>query len=143
MFGDFYCTRCNRAWGSGNAWENKGQDCRVCGTLVYPCMLKPLQPRFGRDQSREPHDQERCQMCQELGYNCKGYIPPIDNNAVDDDVDEVDDDDLSVITGNSSVTEDLISREGSGLDDADLTPTEDNFNENLQIATKELSKMKL
>ena len=143
MFGDFCCTRCNRAWGSGNAWENKGQDCRVCGTLVYPCMLKPLQPRFGRDQSREPHDQERCQMCQELGYNCKGYIPPIDNNAVDDDVDEVDNDDLSVITGNSSVTEDLISREGSDLDDADLTPTEDDFDENLQIATKELSKMKL
>ena len=142
MFGEFRCTRCNRTWSSGYAWEDKGQDCRVCGTLVYPCMLRPLRPRLG-DQSRQPHDQERCQMCQELGYNCKSYTPPIDNNVVDEDVDEVDDDDLSVITGNSSVTEDLISREGSDSDDADLTPTEDDFDENLQLATKELSKMKL
>ena len=94
--------------------------------LVYPHTLRPLRPRFRGHQSREPRDQECCQMCQELGYNCKVFTLPIDNNVVDEDVDEVNDDDISV-TGNSSVTVDLISREGSDLDDADLMPTEDDF----------------
>lgn len=140
MFGEFTCPKCQRSWKSGNAWEGKGQKCNKCDKLVYPQNLRPLLPRMGEKKS-EPHDQERCQMCQELGYNCK--LKPRDNELEIDDDDFDDDDELSVITENSSVT---MSREGSltpDLDEADLTPTEDNIDDDLTSAIGQLAEMKI
>lgn len=120
MFGEFFCGKCARKWYSGNAWEGKGQQCRGCNSMVHPTSLRPLRPSSGY-QAKEPHDQVRCQMCQELGRNCKEYIPKEDNVVKDDDIPyEEDDDEQSVITDNSSVTE-----VGSDIEDGDLTPTED------------------
>ena len=120
MFGEFFCGKCVRKWYSGNAWEGKGQQCRVCNLMVHPTSLRPLQPSPGY-QAKEPHDQARCQMCQELGHNCKEYIPKEDNVAKDGDIPyEEDDDKQSLITDNSSVTE-----VSSDIEAGDLTPTED------------------
>ena len=120
MFGEFVCGECVHKWYSGNAWEGKGQQCRVCDLMVHPTSLHPLRPSSGY-QAKEPHDHARCQMCQELGRNCKEYIPKEDNVAKDGDIPyEEDDDEQSVITDNSSVTE-----VSSDIEDGDLTPTED------------------
>ena len=120
MFGEFFCGKCVRKWYSGNAWEGKGQQCRECNLMVHPTSLRPLRPSPGY-QAKEPHDQARCQMCQELGRNCKEYIPKEDNVAKDGDIPyEEDDDKQSLITDNSSVTE-----VSSDIEDGDLTPTED------------------
>ena len=59
-------------------------------------------------------------MCQELGHNCKEYIPKEDNVAKDGDIPyEEDDDKQSIITDNSSVTE-----VSTDIEEGDLTPTE-------------------
>ena len=87
---------------------------------VIQWFIQPLRPSSGY-QAKEPHDRARCQMCQELGRNCKEYIPKEDNVVAEGDIPyEEDDDEQSVITDNSSVTE-----VGSDIEDGDLTPTED------------------
>ena len=89
--------------------------------MLHPSNLRPLEPRPGY-QAKEPHDQARCQMCQELGRNCKNYVPQgIDLSYEDDDK-------QNIITENSSVTEVSGVREESLIPpaiDSDLTPTED------------------
>ena len=77
MFGEFYCHYCHHGWSSGNAWAGKGQRCKMCQTMVFPKSLRPLKPQpYDDDKNRKPHQQDLCQKCQELGYNCRNYIPP-------------------------------------------------------------------
>ena len=118
MFGEFFCGKCVRKWYSGNAWEGKGQQCRVCNSMVHPTSLCPLWPSPGY-QGKEPHDQACCQMWQELGHNCKECIRKEDNVAKDGDIPYEDDDEQSLITDNSSVTE-----VSTDIEEGDLTPTE-------------------
>jgi len=106
MFGNFYCTGCQHKWSSGNAWEGKGQECLLCREMVLPVSLRPLRPRFRREEDRKPHLEDLCQKCQELGYNCRGYA------------DEPDD--VSVISESSSVSDSSVSEQD--LDEEDLTP---------------------
>ena len=121
MFGEFFCDECDHKWYSGNAWEGKGQECRQCGRMIHPYSLRPLRPSSGY-QAKEPHDQARCQMCQELGHNCKNCVPQ------DIDLSYEDDDEQSLISKDSSVTEVSSVREESLTPPAvygDQTPTED------------------
>ena len=108
MFGEFHCEDCKHKWYSGNAWEGKGQQCLQCKKMILPLSLRPLLHRFHNDEDRKPHKQELCEKCQELGYNCRQYTPV----EVDDDV--------SVFSESSSVTESSVSEQD--LDEEDLTP---------------------
>ena len=75
MFGEFYCKTCQHRWSSGNAWPGKGQKCKTCLRMVLPKSLRPLKPQpYNKD--RKPHKRGFCQMCQELRYDCRDYIPP-------------------------------------------------------------------
>ena len=77
MFGEFYCHNCHHGWSSGNAWAGKGQKCKTCQRMVFPKSLRPLKPQsHDDDKNRKPHQQDLCQKCQELGYNCRNYVPP-------------------------------------------------------------------
>ena len=75
MFGQFYCQHCWHKWSSGNAWPGKGQKCKTHLRMVHPKFLQPLKPQpYNKDH--KPHKRGFCQMCQELGYDCRDYIPP-------------------------------------------------------------------
>jgi len=79
MFGEFYCQHCHRRWSSGVAWQGKGQQCKTCRRMVLPKSLRPLQSQRTHnsdDEDRKPHQGNLCQMCQELGFNCRQYNPP-------------------------------------------------------------------
>ena len=78
MFGEFYCQYCRCGWSSGNAWEGKGQQCKTCQRMVLPKSLRPLNAQFhGSDKDRKPHKRNLCQKCQELGYDCRNYVPSL------------------------------------------------------------------
>ena len=75
MFGQFYCENCQHRWSSGNAWPGKGQKCKTCLRMVLPKSLQPLKPQ-PHNKDCKPHKRGFCQMCQDLGYDCRDYIPP-------------------------------------------------------------------
>ncbi|XP_019851205.1 PREDICTED: uncharacterized protein LOC109581500 [Amphimedon queenslandica] len=135
MFGEFFCKECQRGWKSGNAWEGKGQECNKCNRLVYPSTLCPLRPPKFTPEHREPHDQSRCEMCKELGTNCRTFDSYAGNVASTEELPhEEDEDNLSVITDTSSALSSVRDRSFSPEDDlndddlspgdGDLTPTE-------------------
>jgi len=115
MFGEFRCTGCIHTWYSGNAWEGKGQQCLQCKRMILPASLRPLQYQFHNDEDRKPHIQELCEKCQELGYNCREYTPAED------------DDDESVFSESSSVTDTIVSEQE--LDEEDEPITENSASE--------------
>ncbi|UJR17480.1 hypothetical protein I4U23_004375 [Adineta vaga] len=39
QYGNFQCSHCGRRWKSTKAWDNHGQNCKQCNTLVYPTNL--------------------------------------------------------------------------------------------------------
>lgn len=121
--------------------------------MILPTSLKPLRFQFHNDEDRKPHVQELCEQCQELGYNCREYTPAED------------DDDESVFSESSSVTEttvpeqeldeeeDLVSEpitENSAseqdvyIDEEDITPvaSDSELTDNLldQLETLDLDK---
>lgn len=148
LFGEFFCADCSRGWKSGNSWEGKGQECRQCSRLVYPRSLRPLKPPTFTER-REPHDQERCQMCKELGQNCKAFNSVKGNVASNEELPEEDEDNLSVITDTSSAISDTsstrersFSPDNDDLDDdnlspgdGDLTPTDYDHDQDDLVAT--------
>lgn len=119
-FGEFFCSDCRRGWKSGNAWEGKGQQCLVCKKMVLPHNLRPLQFRGIFSKGNQPHQQEHCEMCKELGRSCEGYTPVV-NVANPDDIPIEEDDEQSIITVNSSVFGEVTSTSS----DSDLTDTEE------------------
>ena len=120
LFGEFFCNNCNRDWKSGNSWEGKGQECKHCDRLVYPHSLRPLQPPKFTLERREPHDQERCQMCKEMGQNCRTVDSYEGDVASNEELPEEDEDNLSVVTDTSSAISNTSStRERSSSSDND------------------------
>ncbi len=84
MFGEFRCKHCNREWFSGNAWKGKGQECLRCGRMCLPQSLRPLLHQVP-DEPHKPHLQHRCQMCKELGRNCRDVSAVRSEEVADDE----------------------------------------------------------
>ena len=123
MFGEFFCEACDNKWFSGNAWENKGQQCFKCGRMIQAKNLRPLQRSLG--PRGPPHREDLCEMCKELGYNCRNYRPI---PSADDD-----DDDRSVLSVSSFSTD---SSETSRGFDEDITPTASDEEDIVDLAKK-------
>lgn len=129
MFGEFYCERCNHRWSSGYAWEGKGQQCLTCLDMILPARLRPLR-RTRRNIKGEPHKEDLCQRCKELGHNCQ--------NAVQDDDD--DDDDQSVRSFSSFTTD----NSGGDNDASDITPVaSDNEDDHDKMLSEKIGDLKL
>ena len=77
-----------------------------------PHDIQPLRPSYGTHKVTKPHQSDLCQKCIELGYNCRGYVPPA-NSEVDIP------DDQSVISESSTIS---TIGEDQQLSDGDLTP---------------------
>ena len=83
MFGEFVCSKCDREWKSGNAWEGRGQQCMDCKTMNLPTVLRPLRPpRFPPDGIQKPHPKELCERCKELGHSCRNAVSHNDDESV-------------------------------------------------------------
>jgi len=97
-FGDYKCANCSHRWSSGNSWADMSQDCKKCGTKVYPfkqvtapCLpgwettlfhhlsllnLSKFQTQLEKsedsgDSSKEHHPQHLCEKCRKLGFYCR------------------------------------------------------------------------
>lgn len=71
-FGYFKCEECGRDWASGNSWADTGQQCQVCGVMVYPWKQQRLEKdEQGIIDTSKHHPQELCEKCQQLGYYCR------------------------------------------------------------------------
>ena len=125
MFGEFICLDCGRKWFSGNAWPGMGQQCLRCMKMIKPDSLRPLRPSFGLTR-KEPHKQEFCQMCQQLGYNCREAPSEQDQSS----------DTQSVISQNSSTAGD------DDDEDYDVTPVGSDVEDQEELLEK-LSSFKL
>lgn len=77
-----------------------------------PTDIRPLRPSYRIHDVNKPHQSDLCQVCIELGYNCRGYIPPENSEA---DIP----DDQSVISEASTIS---TIAEDQQLSDGDLTP---------------------
>ena len=68
-FGMFECHRCSKTWSSAHAQPLYHQGCKNCDDYVLPCcMWLNLNPpgdtrESDDDDSRAPHDHERCEAC--------------------------------------------------------------------------------
>ena len=128
MFGTYYCDDCDRTWMSGNSWKGVGQQCRECGTMYLPHTLDPPQRSrsFEPGRSKPPHQQDLCGKCEELGYNCETYVPPDTEVATKDEILSDDEDSTSIISTNSSDSNDstlVPSSEADNNDDSDDNST--------------------
>ncbi len=89
----------------------------------------------------KPHDEDNCEMCQDLGYNCREYEGTIRNEIVyvEEPVHD-DDDDASVYSEAST-----ISRQSSPHQDKDedITPTQSDNEEGTDEIEKALGRLKL
>jgi len=76
QFGYFKCL-CGHSWESGQVWEGKRQTCKKCNRDIHPQDTTPLQGSEynGGLDNHNPHIEELCEMCNELGYNCKSFSP--------------------------------------------------------------------
>ena len=81
-FGFFECKGCKNEWPSAYTWVGKYQECKNCGSKVYPHSVQPLKRGSGA-RFQKPHHQARCEKCKELGYNCRGYIAKEDDEEVE------------------------------------------------------------
>ena len=104
----------------------------MCKRKVKPENLRPLL-YSGSSAGQRPHEQELCEMCQELGHNCRD-APEV--SARGDDGDDDDDDDRSVYSEGSTSS-------SSSVDDRnlhDITPVasedEDDLGKRLDTALK-------
>ena len=79
-----------------------------------PRDLRPLRPSK-HFTTQKPHDTERCQKCIELGHNCRDYVPPAGDAAVDIP------DDQSIISEASTASSSSWADEQQ-LSDEDHTP---------------------
>ena len=132
MFGEFNCENCGRDWKSSNAWEGKGQECNKCNNLVYPLTLCPLKPPEFPYEHRDPHDQNRCEMCKELGRNCRDINLYAENVASSEELPhEEDEDNLSVITDTSNALEDDLNDQEDNLNDDHKNDLNDNDQDDL------------
>ena len=114
MFGEFYCEDCDNKWYSGNAWKGKGQQCNQCEKMIQPTSLKPLR-RPGYLAPKKPHQQDLCQKCQELGYNCQNYRP--EEEEEEEEEDDIPDEE-SVFSAYSTSTD----SSATARSDDDVTP---------------------
>ena len=117
MFGHFHCGQCKNEWRSGYAWDGVGQECRLCRIMVLPYLLKPLQFNPATSNKGQPHRQDLCEMCKQLGHSCKDYKPKGEDVAMMDEI-PLEHDTQSVITTNSSIVGD-----GDGDNDEDTDST--------------------
>ena len=129
MFGTFHCSNCGRSWPSAYAWRGKGQECQRCSTMNLPAELRPLL-RQGVLNPDRPHDEARCQRCQELGHSCKDG-PPVVVTTVETQDDEGDDD-VSVACTDTSEDSSNATQDATGADDITPVGSEDEaeINEN-------------
>ena len=76
-----FCEVCDNKRFIGNAWENKRQKCFKCERMIQAKNLRPLQRTLG--PQGPPHREDLCEMCKELGYNCRNYhsTPPADDDG--------------------------------------------------------------
>ena len=111
-FGKYNCS-CGNNWASGNTWVGKWQKCRDCDAEVMPEGIRPLRPGRARLTVQKPHESSLCQQCIELGYNCRGFIPP-------DVVVDIPDD-RSIISEASTASSSSWAEEQQ-LSDENLTP---------------------
>ena len=56
--------------------------------MVLPCDLAPLKYQ-GPSNADKPHEQALCQVCQELGYNCRNAEEATAADLVDNEDDDV------------------------------------------------------
>ena len=129
MFGEFFCSSCQHEWKSGNAWEGKGQQCFTCRRMILPRTLRPLM--WSGISRGAPHREDLCEMCKELGHNCREYNPkPI----------EQDDDDQSVRSFSSFTTD----NSGGDDDASDITPIASDNEDDLDfMLSKKITHLKL
>ena len=100
MFGHFYCDECKNGWDSGYAWDGVGQMCRICRIMILPHSLEPLKiSTAGR--KGQPHREDLCEMCKQLGHSCKRYVATGEDIALLKEI-PLEEDTQSVITTNSS-----------------------------------------
>ena len=124
MFGEFECS-CGNTWSSGNAWEGMGQQCRDCKEMILPRTLQPL--RRSEGSGGGAHEQELCEMCQEIGGNCR----ELEENNSDDDAESVVST-ISTVSSAGTVTPGEEYSEESGSSGSD---TEDELADNLRRLT--------
>jgi hypothetical protein len=81
VFGKFKCGNCHRKWDSAASWTDKWQKCKRCESKCYPYEQFPLENDSedeevddNHNDSRRPHDCERCQKCRELGRICLPHM---------------------------------------------------------------------
>ena len=127
LFGLFSCN-CGNDWPSAYAWEGKYQECLSCGKQVYASSLRPLERGKGGPHQK-PHQEHLCEKCQELGHSCTTYSPSIRGLDSQDEVNDEDSDDESIISIGSSTL-------SSGTEDSD---TEEEADEMLDREMKKLS----
>ena len=80
VFGEFRCSAvrkggrpCNKRWKSAATYCDCYQQCRQCEARIYPFaqhVLERKEAAADDDAPAHPHDTDRCQRCQNLGYNC-------------------------------------------------------------------------
>ena len=110
------------------------QECKLCKRKVKPENLRPLL-YSGSSAGQKPHEQELCEMCQELGHNSRD-APEVSAGGDGGGDDDDDDDDRSVYSEASTSS-------SSSVDDRNLhniTPVasedEDGLGKRLDTATK-------
>ena len=132
-FGFFKCDKCAKEWPSAYTWVGKYQECRNCRNKVYAHSIQPLKPGGGSGPYQKPHQQELCQKCRELGFNCKSYTPSASGD--DKEVDFRDGESIISIASNTSTE--------VADEDRDITPTvsdtEEQADEVLEREVKKLS----
>merc|ERR1712227_1039471 len=76
VFGHFRCKVCQKKWTSAFAWVELGelltQECKKCNVAVKPFKVKSKEWRGSNreEKATDPHDEQRCQMCKQLGRPC-------------------------------------------------------------------------
>ncbi len=121
MFGTFHCDQCHNKWQSGYAWDGVGQDCRSCRIMILPHTLEPLKITGTPVGKGQPHREDLCEMCKQLGHSCKNYIPTETDIALMEEI-PFEEDTQSVITTNSSVVGDDDDNDDHSTSGGDRTP---------------------
>ncbi len=146
MFGEFYCTQCKWNWFSAYAWKGKWQKCHRCGEKCKPISLTPLlPPRYNPDEPhvQKPHRQDLCEVCKELGGNCKD-VSEVMSEEVTWQMNDDDHDDESVYS-EYSTTSDSSAASAPALQDVDgdVTPVASDEETADELLETGLAKLKI
>ena len=145
MFGEFFCDDCHHGWKSGSAWDGVGQKCRHCKVMILPHLLRPLEFNLSHGKG-QPHREDLCVMCKQLGRNCRSYVPTDEDIAMVNEI-PLEEDTQSVITTNSSVVgeddDDDDSGSNSGGDRIPINSDDDDFGDPAEDIDGMMRKMKI